>query len=138
MAWARLDDGFWMHPKVIIAGNAGAGIFARFLSYCACYLTDGMIPAPIARQIVGTDHDALTSLAEFGMVQVLESGSVVIPDYLEVNPSKQVVEEGRQQRREAGRKGGLARPKAGLSGPNGKRPLKPPLSAAYSTRSGGR
>lgn len=109
MSWAKLDDGFWMHPKVLVAGNAGAGIFARLLSYCGCYLTDGLVPEPIAAQIVGSDKKALKALVDYGMVEVTETGSVFIPDYLEHNRSKVDVEEDRKRRRANGAKGGRPR-----------------------------
>ncbi len=101
--WAKLDDGFWMHPKVLMAGNTAAGVFARMLSYSGCYLTDGLVPAAIVSQIVGTDRKTLPALAQYGLIEVLETGSVVIPDFLEHNKSKVEVEAARRQRREAGR-----------------------------------
>lgn len=122
MTWSKLDDGFWMHPKVIMAGNASAGIFARMLSYCGCYLTDGMVPSGVVGTIVGSDKKALEALDRVGLVQLLESGGVVIPDYLDHNRSKAQVEADREQRRENGARGG--RPtknrngsRAGVTGP---------------------
>lgn len=108
MSWARLDDGFWTHPKVMIAGNTAAGIFARLLSYSGCYLTNGLVPAQIVELVVGKDKRALEALEQYGMVQRLETGSVVIPDYLDYNPSKDDIEEIQRKRREAGKKGGRA------------------------------
>lgn len=109
VSWAKLDDGFWMHPKVIMAGNAAAGVFARLLSYCGCYLTDGMIPGTVAATIEGGDKGAITALERVGLVQVLETGGVYIPDFLEHNRSKAQVEADREQRRQAGRRGGQNR-----------------------------
>jgi hypothetical protein len=107
MTWARLDDSFWMHPKVMISGNTAAGVFARCLSYCGCYLTDGLIPEPIAAQIAGSDKKALDALIDVGLLQRLESGGYYISDFLEYNRSKEETEAARRQRAEAGRKGGL-------------------------------
>lgn len=112
MSWARLDDNFWMHPKILIAGNSAAGVFARMLSYCGCYLTDGLIPEPIADQIIGKDRKALEALEKQGMVARMDSGSIYIKDYLEHNPSKAEVEDTVRRRREAGRKGGYAKAQA--------------------------
>ena len=106
MTWARLDDSFWMHPKVMIAGNAATGVFARCLAYCGCYLTNGLVPEPIAGQIAGTDKKALEALVAVGLMQRLESGGYYIPDFLEYNRSKEEVEQARKQRADAGRKGG--------------------------------
>lgn len=103
MPWVKLDDTFWSHPRATCAGNAGAGIFSRMLSYCGCYLTDGLVPEHIAAFIVGSDKKAFDTLKQFGLIEVLESGGVVIPDYLDYNRSKADVERERKQRSAAGR-----------------------------------
>src|SRR5687768_15516458 len=97
-----------MHPKILMAGNTAAGIFARFLSYSGRYLTEGAIPANVVTTIVGTDHDALHEAERAGLVVILPSGGVDIPDWLDYNRSKAQVEADRRQRQEAGRKGGVA------------------------------
>lgn len=112
MTWTKLDDGFWMHPKVLMAGNAAAGIFARLLSYCGSYLTDGMIPAGVVKTIAADDQQALDALWRSGMIDLLESGGVVIPDYLEHQRSKAQVEADLETKRANGAKGG--RPRTGV------------------------
>lgn len=106
MSWAKLDDGFWSHPKVMGIGNAGAGIFARFLAYCGDHLTEGLIPAPVVAFIVGDDQAALDALVRYGMVQLRDSDSVYIPDFLDHNPTRAKVKNDREQRAAAGRRGG--------------------------------
>jgi hypothetical protein len=113
MTWTKLDDLFWMNPKVLLAGNTAAGAFARMLSYCGCYLTDGLVPQGIADTIAGADTDSLQRLIDVGLVTRLESGGIYIADYLEHNRSKAQVEADRKQRRENGKKGGR-RPQANL------------------------
>jgi hypothetical protein len=108
VTWTKLDDGFWMHPKVIVAGNAAAGVFARMLSYCGCYLTDGRIPSGVAETIAGRDKNAVDKLIAAGLVEV-HDGDVFIPQFLEHNRSKEQVEEDRAKRRANGSKGGSAR-----------------------------
>lgn len=49
--WFKVDDSFWSHPKVIAAGNAAIGLWARCGSYASQHLTDGFIPAVIAKQL---------------------------------------------------------------------------------------
>jgi hypothetical protein len=116
VSWARLDDGFWMHPKVLMVGNTAAGVFARCLSYCGSYLTDGLVPEPIATQIAGGDRKALQALVDHDLLTHLPSGGFHIRDYLEYNRSKEETEAARKQRAEAGRKGGLKhKPKPTLS-----------------------
>lgn len=49
MPWFNVDDGFHCHPKVLAAGNAAMGLWARCGSYCARYATNGIVPAEIVR-----------------------------------------------------------------------------------------
>lgn len=110
MSWAKLDDRFWMHPKVISAGNVGAGIFARFLSYCGAYLTDGLVPGHVVQMIAGPDNDeVLDTLARMGLIDRMESGAVVVLGYLEHNRSKAQIEADRETRRANGSQGGRPR-----------------------------
>lgn len=90
MSYARLDDGFWMHPAVLTAGNTAAGIFARLLSYCGCYMTDGKVPEGVVGTIVGRDTKALDALAAAGLVVRLhgDDDGLLIPDFLDYNRSK--------------------------------------------------
>jgi hypothetical protein len=106
VTWTKLDDGFWMHPKVLMAGNTAAGIFARMLAYCGAYLTDGLVPEHIAVSIAGPDKRALDALVTAELAERLESGGYYIPDFLEHNRSKRQVDEDRAQRRANGKKGG--------------------------------
>jgi hypothetical protein len=109
MAWANLDDGFYDHPKVIMVGNAAAGIFARMLAYCSRYGTDGMVPSRTVTYIVEDDHDALQRLYDAGMLRAWESGGVDIPDYLDYNRSKAQVEADREAKRTRAQKAADAR-----------------------------
>lgn len=61
MSWAKLDSSFWHAP----AGNAGAGIYARLLSYYAKYSLDRPSHA-IADVIAGRDRAALRGLISAG------------------------------------------------------------------------
>jgi len=109
MSWTNLDDGFWMHPKVMRAGNEGAGIFCRCLSYCGKYLTDGRVPREVAIQIAGTDRK-LDKVVQSGLLEELPaSGDLFIRDYSHYNMLRDEIEHRREQRRLAGSKGGKAR-----------------------------
>lgn len=104
MSWAKIDDRFWMHPKVAAVGNAGAGIFSRMLSYCGCYLTNGLVPPEAVALIVGKDRVVLQRMHDLNMVEIRESGSVFIRDYLDYNPDRDKVEADREAARERMRK----------------------------------
>jgi hypothetical protein len=106
VSYARLDDRFWMHPAVLTAGNTAAGIFARFLSYSGCYLTDGHVPAGVAATIVGKDTRALDALVSEGLVVRLHGdhdGALMVPDFLDYNRSKADMEAYVESRRNGGR-----------------------------------
>lgn len=112
MTWTKIDDQFWMHPKIVSAGNEGAGIFVRCLSYCGAYLTDGKVPPAVALSIAGTPRK-LEAVIALGLLQRLPSGDIYVRDYSHYNPLRDEVEARREQRAAAGRRGGLA--KAGRS-----------------------
>lgn len=110
MSWAKLDDGFFRHPKARAAGKDGRALFVAGLCWAASHLTDGFIaetdlgliaaeaevrPAPTARRLV-----------EVGLWEPVDGGWA-IHDYLDYNPSAEAVREKRRKRAEAGRKGGL-------------------------------
>ncbi len=123
MPFALLDDKFHSNAKVYAAGNAGAGLYARALSYCADHLTDGFVPAAWVRSI-GTpalikkletvrlwqrvsSGDSFQTLNRAGVehrVNIIESG-FWIPDYLWDNPSRADVKNKRKKKADAGRKG---------------------------------
>lgn len=86
--WFKLDDRFGNHPKVVQAGNAAIGLWCRCGTYCGEHLTDGHIPAEIAR-MYGTPREIQTLLTTGLWVQ--NGTGYVMPDYLEFNPSKEQV-----------------------------------------------
>lgn len=108
MSWAKLDDGFWMHPKVVHGGNEAAGIFARYLSYCGAYLTDGLVPEPVALTIAGSIAN-VDRMVELGFVERLATGSVVVTDYTDYNPLRIDVQHEREARKERASKAAKAR-----------------------------
>lgn len=113
MAWVKLSDDFWMHPKVVCVGDSAAGLYARLLSYCGCYLTDGLIPGPMAEMIVGKNRRGLEDLMQAELVARLDSGGLLIRDFLEYNRSKADWDAASAQRRTNGGKGG--RPKGRMN-----------------------
>lgn len=106
MPWTKLDDGFYMHPKIVTVGNAGAGLYCRALAYCAAHLTDGEVPGPMAAVLAGGDDELLQALVDVGLWRREPDGSYLIPDYLDLNPSRADVEERRERQRQGGQKGG--------------------------------
>lgn len=108
MTWFRLDDGFAVHAKVITAGNAAVGLWVRAACWSAAQLTDGVIPAAVARTL-GTTKEA-AALEAAGLWR-RDGDTWVIPDWLHYQPSAAQVREQQRVKSEAkqraGRIGGL-------------------------------
>jgi hypothetical protein len=115
MTWVKLDDGFHGHPKVLAAGLAASGLFARALSYCGAYLTDGRVPSAwVAAQLLDESDDLAQRLVDVGLWR-RDGTAYVIPDFTDLNPSKVQVEQQRAEGAERARKSRERRQKGGRS-----------------------
>jgi len=87
--WAKLDDQFSDHPKVVAAGPLAGWLAVCGLCYASRYLTDGYIPLAQVRKLADLDNAAeLTDrLVAAGLWEAIEGG-YMIHDYLEYNPSR--------------------------------------------------
>jgi hypothetical protein len=52
MTWVKIDDGYYEHPKLALAGPLAELLWIRGLAYCNRNLTDGFIPYAVARTLV--------------------------------------------------------------------------------------
>jgi hypothetical protein len=60
--YTLLSDDFYDNPKVDAAGDAGAGVFAKALSYCGRHGTDGFVSTNAAKKLgVPETVDAVTA-----------------------------------------------------------------------------
>jgi hypothetical protein len=104
VAWARLDDGFFCHPKVTRVWdiNPGAvGLWVRLISYCSKYETDGFVPEVTVAMLspdLSERTAQLDALIEGRAIQRHEDG-FVIRDYLDYNPSRAQIDEKRESDR---------------------------------------
>lgn len=111
MTWARLDDGFPFHPKFVQLNNmAAVGLWSCGLAYCSAYLTDGHIPSSALLRLCPQDdaYDLAQALVDVGLWDATDDGWTV-HDYHACNPTAAEVQEMRDKRAEAGRKGGKSR-----------------------------
>lgn len=104
MTWFFVDDAWHCHPKVIAAGNAAAGLWARCGSYCSQQNLEGRIPKLLARAY-GTRAE-INRLVAVGL-WVDDGDCYVMHDWTDYNQSRQAAMERRSKRAEAGRLGGL-------------------------------
>lgn len=98
-----------MEPWVVRAGNEAFGAYTRLASYCAQYLTDGLVPPEIVMMVSGGNADVLQRLEDAGQVELRESGSAFLPRFLDDNPTRLQVEADREARKERGKKAAAAR-----------------------------
>lgn len=132
MSWGKLDDQFHSHPKVIAGGNEVAGVYARAISYCAAYYTDGFVSRRQAASFAVTRVLKKVTTAGFweevepGETRVVtgrrDSGNRALPDvtvtfdyygffiddFLHYHPTRGEAEAAREKRRSAGSRGGQA------------------------------
>lgn len=89
MSWAKFDDQFPHHPKILRAGPEAAWLHVCGVCWSARYLTDGRIPKSAIATLSSVrepDRFAVT-LVEVGVWH--DRGDFYeIHDYLEYNPSK--------------------------------------------------
>lgn len=129
MPYALLDDQFHSNPKVIAMGLDGCGLYARALSYCGDYLTDGFVPLEWLTAATGRRRKLLNHLTAIGAWQqvhvkdhisyadrsgnehqfVVHTEGVWIPDYTAFNPSKVEYYATHKRKSAAGRKGAIKR-----------------------------
>lgn len=106
MTWAKVDDQFAEHPKVLALGRdrfAAMGLWLLGLTYSSRYLTDGFIPAGALPS--GTNKLASRLVAVLLWERVQDGYR--IHDFSDYQPSREEAEKLRADRAEAGRKGGL-------------------------------
>ncbi len=98
MTWAKLDDDLTFHEKIVDAGNAAVGVWARSLAWCSQHLTDGHVPNKIARLVAGESRGALRALVR-SRLWVECTGGYTVVNYLKYNPSRAEVLEKREKDR---------------------------------------
>lgn len=107
MTWARIDDHFPEHPKVVGISDRAFRVHIAALCYAARYLTDGHIPKAVPSALGARTRD----IAELVGAALWEPNgdSYVIHDYLDYNPSRAAVEAERARKATAGAKGAASR-----------------------------
>lgn len=103
MGWARFDDGYMDHPKVMAAGPWAELLDRRAIEHCAKYETDGLVSRAALRRI-GRDiprlQQRVDTLVDVGRWRANETGGWWVHDFLEYNPSRAEKQRQREQGRE--------------------------------------
>lgn len=125
MAWARLDDAFYTHRKVIDVSPAARWLFVAGLCYCNQNLTDGEISTSAALSIgmIPSPKRAIGELVRAGLWIRHEGGGYQVHDYLQYQLSREQILKAREAAAER-----QARRRRGSSGQYGSRedPEPPP------------
>lgn len=116
MAWAKIDDRFFSHPKVRRAGKDAVLLYLAGLTYCNEHLTDGFIsedslPLLGLMAFVDDAKQSASKLLDVGLWDVSSKGQAAgytVHDYFDHNPTREQVELTKAARAEAGSKGGKA------------------------------
>lgn len=127
MAWAKFDDGFYDHPKVLGLDRKLElqcdGLHLKAVCWCSRHLTDGLVPKNIIPLLNGTTKLA-QELVRVGIWEEAGDG-YIIHDYLDYNPSKEKVllerkaaVERMNKSRKFGRSSGEQDAKFGLGSPS--------------------
>lgn len=105
MAWARLDDSFYDHPKVLTIWHRrpdALGLHMRAIAYCARHETDGHISALAVMALSPLQSDReqqVTALIDAGLWYE-QDGNYLIHDYLDYNLSRNEIAARRSRDRE--------------------------------------
>lgn len=86
MPWFKVDDGFHGHPKVVELSLAAVGIWALSGSWCAKYLTDGVITLRAIERMGGDDPLAQELVARGLWLDV--GDGFMFKDWAEYQPLK--------------------------------------------------
>ncbi len=103
MAWFKVDDGFYDHPKVLGLDMGSIGLWTVAGSYCARHLTDGVITDRQIRSIGGTRRQA-QKLVDAGLWSVDDAPPsarrYAFNDWRDFQPSRDEVLAKRDEARE--------------------------------------
>lgn len=86
MAWFKVDDRLWAHPKIINLPLTALGLWVKAGSYCAQFETDGALETHMIRTLGAQKRDA-DRLVNAGLWKQTETG-YVFHNWDEFQPTK--------------------------------------------------
>lgn len=118
MTWAKFDDGFTQHPKIIGLSDAAFRLHVAGVCYAARNLTDGIILAAVLPTLRPRAYfRAADELVKAGVWDHIDAQTFCIHDYLDYNPSRIAVNSKRDSKAMAGAKGAASRWHDGKNAP---------------------
>lgn len=111
MTWARFDDNYSDHPKIVAAGALAELLDMRAIIYCARYGTDGQLHATALPRIstgIVKPLEKAAKLVDVGRWSPTGDGWEVL-DFLDYNPSSADAEEAARARSEKAKRAAQAR-----------------------------
>lgn len=106
--YIRLHDGMPDHPKVVGLSDGAFRLYIELLCWCSRHLTDGVVPSAVMVKL--GKPKTIKELGAAGLIRTNDPGpGWHIHDYLAHQRSAADVNAAREQRRVAGRAGGLAK-----------------------------
>jgi hypothetical protein len=89
MAWFKVDDHFWSHPKTGDLSDGATALWLRAGSWSAGHLTDGFIPVSKLR-LFRARQRSITELVHAGLWSGVEGG-YLFHDWSDYQPSREAV-----------------------------------------------
>ena len=91
MGWARIDDGFHDHPKVIGLSLEAVGLWTKCLTWARRHSTSppGYIPDALPKTYAGRRAKIITGeLVDAGLWDIFDGSGELTPTLLKLSPSK--------------------------------------------------
>lgn len=111
--WAKLDDGYWRHPKIVGLTDGAYRLHVQAIVWACDQLTDGHIPAHVLPLLLpGVTARTATSRAGTLVTAGLwhpDGDGWTIHDFLEYQPTRAGVQSRRDAKQAAGIKGNHVR-----------------------------
>jgi len=94
MAWFKVDDGWWSHPKILQLSDSAQALWMRAGSWSMKHLTDGDVPA-FALPLLGAKPKPVAELVAVGLWLEVATG-YQFHDWAKYQPSRESVERERE------------------------------------------
>ncbi len=99
MAWFKLDDAMWSHPKFLRLSDRAFRLWVRAGAYCAQHLTEGLITEDTLA-LLGASRKHCDELWSAGLWERAPDGGYRFHDWDHYQPSRRQIEERRRADRE--------------------------------------